>query len=181
MLDFMKPNTARQKTGWAAAAAMTVAMCASFEGFAAHPYVDTVGRGHPETYCYGETAADGPVPAYGTLFTKEQCTELLKKSLVKYNNGIKQYIKVTMGANTEGAMTDAAYNLGVGIFKKGSMTRDLNVGGNFNPDGAQTVTYKRYHPLACQALLQYDHANGKRLAGLTRRRQAEAKLCHKDD
>ena len=181
MLDFMKPNTARQKTGWAAAAVMTVAMAASFEGFAAHPYVDRVGTGHPITWCYGETKSDGPVPKMTATFTKEQCGDLLQKSLVKYNTGVKKYIHVVMGAQTEAAMTDAAYNLGVGIFVHGSMTRYLNAGGDFNDSGIQSAVYKRNHPRACNALLGYDHAQGRRLPGLTRRRNAEAALCHKDD
>ena len=185
MLDFMKPNTARQKTGWAAAAAMTVAMCAGFEGFAAHPYVDTVGRGHPISWCYGETKSDGPVPRMNATFTKEQCGDLLQKSLVKYNTGIKKYIHVVMGAQTEAAMTDAAYNLGTGLFAHGSMTRYLNAGGDFNSDGAQTAIYHRNHPRACSALLAYNHGtvHGRStvLPGLTRRRAAEAALCHKED
>jgi len=181
MLDFMKPNTARQKTGWAAAAAMTVAMAASFEGFAAHPYVDRVGTGHPITWCYGETKSDGPVPRMNATFTKAQCTELLKTSMVKYNNGIKQYIHVIMGAQTEAAMTDAAYNLGYGVFKRGAMTRYLNAGGNFNDNGSQSVVYKRNHPLACNALKAYVRGNGRVLPGLVRRRAAEATLCHKED
>ncbi len=177
----IQPQTARQKTGWAVAAAMTVAMCASFEGYAAHPYVDRVGTGHPITWCYGETKSDGPVPKMNATFTKDQCSELLKQSLVKYNDGIKRYIKVVMGPHTEAAMTDAAYNLGYGVFAHGAMTRYLNAGGDFNPDGPQTETYRRNHPSACNALKAYVRGDGRVLPGLVRRRAAEATLCHKDD
>lgn len=175
------PQTARQRTGWAVAGAMTVAMCASFEGYAAHPYVDRVGTGHPITWCYGETKADGPVPSMRATFTKAQCSDLLQQSLVKYNVGIKKYIHVVMGAQTEAAMTDAAYNLGAGIFAHGAMTRYLNAGGDYATFLPQSSAYKRNHPSACNALTGYVHANGRVLTGLVRRRNAETALCHKDD
>lgn len=181
MLDFMKPQTARQKTGWAAAAAMTVAMAASFEGYAAHPYVDYVGTGHPITWCYGETKADGPVPKMNATFSEAYCKESLTKKLAKYNDGIKKYIKVVMGPQTEAAMTDAAYNLGTGVFAHGAMTRYLNAGGNFNDSGSQSAAYRRNHPAACDSLKAYVHASGKVVKGLVRRRNAEAVLCHKED
>jgi lysozyme len=179
--------SARQKTGWAAAAILTVTMCASFEGYAKHPYVDYVGRGHPITWCFGETKTDGPIPKMTATFTREQCDELLKKSLVKYNIEINKYIHVVMGAQTEAAMTDAAYNLGSGIFKRGSMTRYLNAGGDFNDvvGASQSVAYRRYHPLACHALRAYNHGtvHGRStvLPGLTRRRAAEEALCNQDN
>ena len=172
--------TARQRTGWAVAAATAVAIVASFEGFAAKPYVDTVGRGHPETWCYGTTKADHPAPPYGTVFTKTECQQLLASDLVKYDNGVKKYVHVIMGPNTEAAMVSAAYNLGPGVFAHGSMTRYLNAGGNFT-DPPRSAAYKRNHPSACNALLSYTRAAGRVLAGLVRRRKAEAALCHKDD
>ena len=172
MLDFMKPNTARQKTGWAAAAAIGVAMCAGYRGLCRAPVCRYGRTGHPITWCYGETKADGPVPTMNATFTKEQCTDLLEKSLVKYDNGIKKYIHVVMGRKHRSSDDGRGLQSRHRYLQEGSMTRYLNVGGNFNR-WAQTATYNRYHPLACQALLQYDHANGK-AARLTRRRQAEA-------
>ena len=179
--DAFTPQTARQKTGWAVAGSICAAMCASYEGYAAHPYVDTVGTGRPITWCYGETKADGPVPPMGTFFTKQQCTDQLIKSLVKYDNGIKKYVKVVMSPNTEAAMVDAAYNLGFGVFAHGKMTVYLNRGGDFNPNGKQTAAYHRSHSPACDALKNYVRAQGKVLKGLVRRRNSEAELCHKDD
>lgn len=177
----LQPGTTRQRTGWAVAASAAVAIVASFEGFAPRPYVDTVGRGHPETWCYGTTAADHPAPPYGTIFTKAECQQLLAADLVKYDNSVKKYVHVVMGPNTEAAMVSAAYNLGPGVFRTGSMTRYLNAGGNYNPDGAQSAAYSRNHPRACNALLSYTRAAGRVLAGLVRRRRAETALCHKDD
>jgi len=177
----LRPQTARQKTGWAVAGTICVGLCAGFEGYAAHPYVDRVGTGRPITWCYGETKADGPVPSMNATFTKQQCEDMLVKSLVKYDDAIKKYIKVVMGPNTEAAMADAAYNLGPGVFARGGMTRYLNAGGDFNANGAQTPVYHRNHPQACNSLKAYVRAQGKVLAGLVRRRNAEAALCHKED
>jgi lysozyme len=177
----MQPGTSRQKTGWAVAGVICAGLCAGYEGFAAHPYVDTVGTGRPITWCYGETKADGPVPPMSATFTKQQCTDMLVQSLVKYDNGVKQYVKVIMGPQTEAAMVDAAYNLGYGVFAHGAMTTYLNKGGDFNPNGAQSATYRANHPHACDALKAYVRAQGRVLTGLVRRRASEAALCHKED
>ena len=57
----------------------------NFEGYASKPYIDWNGSGHPETWCYGETAADGgPVPKMGTLFTKAECEQMLDKEAARY-------------------------------------------------------------------------------------------------
>lgn len=177
---FAASPTARQKTGWAAAAMTCVVIVASFEGFAAKPYKDTVGTGQPETWCYGTTKADHPAPPYGTVFTKKECQDLLAQDLVKYDTGVKRYVHVVMGPNTEAAMVSAAYNLGEGVFAHGGMTVHLNAGGDFT-DPPRTEAYRENHPAACNALKAYVRAQGRVLSGLVRRRNEEAALCHKDD
>ena len=164
----MQPNTQRQKTGWVAAAAITVALVAGFEGYASKPYVDTVGTGHPETWCYGETAADGgKVPAYGTLFTKAECTASLQEKLTNvYDPAIRKCIHVPLPPHREAALVSAAYNLGPGAVCHGPIARNLNAGDIV---------------AGCRAILAYDHARGRRLLGLTKRRVIEYQLCLRND
>lgn len=143
-----------------------IVFVAAFEGFASKPYVDTVGTGHPITWCYGTTSADHPVPPKGTKFTKAECDALLGIDLQKYDKMVRACVHVDLPPHREAALVSFAYNLGPNALCKGPVARYLN---------ANNVT------AGCNAILAYDHAGGRRLAGLTRRRVAERTLCLRDD
>ena len=146
-----------------------VTLAAAFEGFAPHPYIDRIGTGHPITWCYGETKADtgGKVPWNGATFSEAYCkAELAKKLATVYAPAIEKCIHVTMPPHRRAAIVDAAYNLGPNEICKGSIARYLNAGNV---------------PAACKALLSYDRASGRVVAGLVRRRQAEYRLCMRND
>jgi hypothetical protein len=66
-----------------------------------------------------------------------------------------------MNNNEYGAFLSLAYNIGPGAFKKSSALRLFNAGDKAG---------------AAKALLMWNKAGGKVLAGLTRRREAEKKL-----
>lgn len=148
--------------------AVATPFIAGFEGYAKRPYVDRVGTGHPITWCYGETKADGgPVPAMGTLFTKQECTDALQRKLsTVYAPAVDKCVHVALPPHRKAALVSFAYNLGPGTLCHGPVARYLNSGNVV---------------AACNAILMYDHANGVRLAGLTRRRQAERELCLRND
>ena len=171
----LTPQTSRQKTGWAAAAAVTVTLVAGFEGFASKPYVDTVGTGHPETWCYGETAADGgKVPAYGTVFTKEECQASLQEKLTKvYDPMVRECIKAEAldgFPSREAALVSFVYNGGQGWLchphhnpiTYTTVARNINAGN---------------YTAGCNAMMAYDRANGRVLSGLETRRKKERDLC----
>lgn len=171
--DFFEPQTTRQRTGWAAAAAIAVTLVAGFEGYASHPYRDTVGTGHPETWCYGETPADGgPVPAYGTIFTKAECTASLQRKLTKvYDPMVRQCIdaKALDGyPKREAALVSFVYNGGQGWLCKPHRHTYTKVARNINAGNYRT---------GCNAMKAYDRGNGRVLAGLVRRRAKEAAWC----
>lgn len=155
--------TATRTAAWAAVA---ITIVASFEGYASRPYVDTVGTGHPITWCYGTTSADHPVPKKGTTFTEAECKQLLGIDLQKYDAMVRKCIHVALPPHREAALVSFVYNLGPGALCNGAVGRNINAGN---------VT------AGCNAMLAYDHAAGRRLAGLTRRRQAERALCLRDD
>ena len=154
--------------GGTAAAWITIAavFVAGYEGFAAHPYVDTVGTGRPTTWCYGRTAADSPEPPMTMVFTKDACLSALGEDLDKYDKMVHKCIKVPLSPNREAALVSAFYNLGPGALCKGAVARNLNAGNT---------------AAGCQALLRYNRARGRVLKGLTRRREAEVKLCLMND
>lgn len=142
-------------------------LAAGFEGYAAHPYVDRVGTGHPITWCYGETKADGPVPKMNATFSEAYCKEELAKKLATvYGPAIDRCIHVTMPPHRKAAIVDLAYNAGPGSVCNGQIARLLNAG-----DVAG----------GCRALLRYVYASGQLVKGLQRRRQAEYSLCMRND
>lgn len=57
-------------------------------------------------------------------------------------------------------MQDATYNIGPSVVCGSTLQRKANAGQPF-----------------CDELLKWDHANGKVVKGLAKRRQAEVKLC----
>jgi lysozyme len=148
-----------------------IACTAGFEGYASKPYVDRVGTGHPITWCYGETGADGPIPAMGTTFTKAQCSEQLGIQLTKkYDPEIKRCLKPevydALPPHRHAALVSFTYNVGGGAFCKSSVARNLNSG---RPQQA------------CNALMGYTHAGGVVVQGLVNRRRAERELCLMED
>ena len=143
-----------------------VTLAAAFEGFAPHPYIDRIGRGHPITWCYGETRTDGPIPKMTATFSEAYCKAALAKKLeTVYGPAVEKCIP-GMPPRRKGAIADAAYNLGPAAICKGSVARNLNAGNI---------------AAGCQALLGYNHSLGQVQRGLTRRRQAEYRFCMRND
>lgn len=161
---------AKVATGATAVAAGAVAawlviagpLVASFEGYSGKPYRDSVGV---KTICYGATAADHV--DFSKIYTKTECLRMLDTDLEKYKEQIRPCIpKIdTFPPHRIAALVSFAYNLGPHALC-GPVGRYLNTGNV----GA-----------GCNALLAYNHAGGRVLAGLTRRRMAERSLCLRAD
>ena len=151
-----------------AAAWLTIAvtLVAGFEGYASKPYIDTIGRGHPETWCYGKTAADAPPPPMTMTFTKAQCQDELGQDLQKYDDMVHSCIKVPLPPHREAALVSFTYNLGQRALCSGEVARGINAGNV---------------AAGCGAMRSYDHSLGKVVKGLTRRRQSEYELCLRND
>lgn len=132
-----------------------VAFIAGFEGAAANWYSDPVGVA---TIGFGHT---GPLPrGFSPPLSHQRQLDLLALDLVRYENGVKQRIKVPMAQPVLDGLTSFAYNLGPGALD----------------DGIAAAVNQGNLSRAVGLLQQYDHAGGQRLPGLTRRRQAEAKM-----
>ena len=126
-----------------------------YEGVSNKAYLDPVGIW---TICYGETKG----VAKGDYKTDEECLDSLAEELTEHHKKMMLYIKTPISVKEEAAYLSFTYNVGVGAFSKSTLLKKLNEG--------QRVE-------ACNQLLRWDKAGGKRLKGLTLRREAENKLC----
>lgn len=126
------------------------------EGRVLHTYRDLGGV---LTYCDGATES----AAWGRAYTPAECDVQLDRDLERHAAGIAGCIPLArLSDGQKVAFVDAAYNIGVAAFCGSTMARRINAG---DIDGA------------CDALLMWNRAGGREVAGLTRRRQAERQLC----
>ena len=141
----------------AAAIAIAVTFVAPFEGYSGKVYRDSVGV---KTICYGQTAADNA--DFSKIYTKAECEQMLGTDLKKYDVMVHSCIKVPLPPHREAALVSFVYNLGQGALCHSDVARGINAGNVV---------------AGCDAMLAYNHAGGRVLAGLTRRREAERALC----
>jgi lysozyme len=138
----------------------TLDLIKEFEGFRAKAYKCPAGVW---TIGYGTTAMAGVGidPKPGMTVTEEEAEDLLEKTLEKFGEQIRPAITAPINNNEYGAFLSLAYNIGTGAFRKSSALRLFNAGDKAG---------------AAKAILMWNKAGGKVLAGLTRRREAEKKL-----
>jgi lysozyme len=149
--------------GGTAAAWITIAasFVALYEGFSGTVYLDSV---RVRTICYGQTADDGA--NFAKTYSRAECMKMLGTDLDKYDKMVHKCIKVPLPPHREAAIVSFTYNLGPGALCSGQVARDINAGNS---------------AAGCKAMLRYNHAGGRVLKGLTRRREAEYRLCMRDD
>lgn len=80
----------------------------------------------------------------------------------QFEGAIKRCVKVPLHQYEYDAFVSLSYNIGSGAFCGSTLVKKLNAA---DYDGA------------CREILRWDRFKGKRLAGLTKRRQAEFLLC----
>lgn len=139
------------------AGSLAIQTVGGFEGLKLYAYRDVIGVW---TACYGETAGIRP----GMKFSKATCDNMLVDSLVKHEQGMRACLKAPDALPVKVYVADLSltYNVGVGTFCKSSVAAYQNA-GNIKA--------------SCDRFLLYNRADGKVVAGLTKRRQAERKLC----
>jgi hypothetical protein len=86
---------------------------------------------------------------------------ILQHDLRQYSSAVDRLVKVPLNANQYGALTSFTYNLGEGNLAKSTLLKKLNA-GDYRSAAAEFAKWNR--------------AGGKIMAGLTRRRKAEAQL-----
>jgi len=130
-----------------------------FEGCKLSAYPDPGTGGDPWTIGWGAT---GPGIKRGVVWTQAQADERLGQDVQKFADGVE---KALDGVGTTQAQFDAmvslAYNIGLSAFAGSTLLR-LHKAGDYAGSAAQ---FERWNK-----------AGGKVLAGLTRRRAAEAAM-----
>ena len=140
-------------------AAILISLVPKYEGTVLHSYWDPVPI---VTACTGHT---DPSLRIGQKFTKEECDEMLAADLVTAADGVRGCVSLPLGTNMLASFTSFAFNAGVPAFCGSTMARKLNSGD---------------YAGACAELSKWVMANGKKLAGLVRRREAEREICERD-
>ena len=126
----------------------------AFEGKFMRTYDDGTGV---LTIGYGHTSAAGlPKVVRGQTITAEQCDRVLANDLAAVEVNVSRLIKVPMTQAQFDALVSFDFN--TGALGRSSIDDKINAGNS---------------TAAMSTLLMYDHAGGRRMEGLTRRRQAE--------
>ena len=138
----------------------TVALVAGWEGVRTVAYLDTIASPPVWTVCAGETRG----VKKGDRYTRAECDVMLGAGLVEFEDKVRACLTkpddLPDGVYT--AFLSAAWNIGTGGFCGSSMARLANSGDLRG---------------ACDALLKWDKAGGRVVAGLTNRRQDERRVC----
>lgn len=139
----------------AALSASALIGIALHEGFRDKAYDDGIGV---QTLGFGTTEG----VKRGDTITVERALVRLGADVDKYAQAVKRCAPVPMYQYEFDAATALTYNIGIGAFCGSTVAKRFNAGD-----------YKG----ACDAFLMWDKAGGKRLRGLTKRREDERRLC----
>lgn len=131
-----------------------------FEGCKLASYVCSAGH---NTIGYGNTFYENGVKVKpGDKITQQRAEELLDVILIKFVQQTNELIKSNVNQNQRDALTDFAYNCGVGNLRSSTLLKKVNADPN-----DKTIR---------DEFMKWNKGGGKVLNGLTRRREAEANL-----
>ena len=128
------------------------------EGLVLSPYSDPVGL---KTACVGHlyTKKDVVKPKY----TEEECMAIFAQDYKKHRAELDSVVKVPYASEWEReALTDFTFNNGIGNLKSSTLLSLVNQGK---------------HKEACQQLVRWVFAKGKKLKGLVTRRDNTMPYC----
>ncbi len=132
-----------------------------FEGLSLKPYlcpanIPTIGYGNT-FYKNGKkvTMNDKPI-------TEQKAVEMLRQSLEKFEQYVDSYTTDSITQNQFDALVSFCYNLGPANLKSSTLLKKVNANQN--------------DPTIKDEFLKWTKAGGRKLAGLVKRREAEAEL-----
>jgi lysozyme len=128
-----------------------------------------MNEGYKEA-AYIPVPGDVPTIGFGTTegvklgdkITPQKALERSLSDMGKYEGAVKKCVKVPLYQREYDAYTSLTYNIGTGAFCGSTLVKKLNAGDYVG---------------GCEAILSWDKFKGKPLAGLTKRRQAEYRMC----
>ncbi|MEP4379649.1 MAG: lysozyme [Alphaproteobacteria bacterium] len=132
-----------------------------FEGLILEPYHDPVG--YP-TIGYGHLLSREPgadLTQWAALPDRDAALELLMKDMLRAAASVDRLIDVPLSVEQEAALIDFAFNCGSGNLMASTLRKVINRG--------------EYADAPAQ-FRRWVFARGRKLAGLVRRREAEAQL-----
>lgn len=130
----------------------------SHEGTVYQAYADPAYGWALPTICKGHTAG----VKRGDTATPAQCDAYLREDVRIASDAVLRLTAVPLTQGELDAYTSFVFNVGAGNFAKSTLRTKLNNG---------------QHLAACDQLLRWDYANGKKLRGLTTRRSDERTMC----
>lgn len=101
------------------------------------------------------------------LESEDEAMDLLALTLGKYEQSVAKNVHVSLTQNEFDALVSFTYNVGGANLASSTLLKLLNSGES------KSIVAKEFH--------KWNKAGGKELAGLTRRRQAEARLFLAND
>jgi lysozyme len=128
-----------------------------FEGYSATAYPDPGTGGAPWTIGYGHTRG----VKQGDTTDMDQATRWIYDDVQDAADAVQRGVAVPLSQNQYDALVSFVYNVGAGNFFKSTLIKLLNAG---DWDGA------------AREFVRWNRAGGHEMAGLTRRREAEAAL-----
>lgn len=137
---------------------LAIPLIQKFEGLRLEAYPDPGTGGDPWTIGWGST---GPGIGPGVKWTQKQADDRFRADVEKFAAKVAALVKVPLKPNQMAALISFAYNVGTGALSSSTLLRMVNA---LNFDGA------------AQQFARWNRAGGKVMAGLTRRRNAEAAL-----
>lgn len=131
-----------------------IRMLKEFEGLSLTAYPDivkvwTIGYGHTRGAFKGQ------------VITLEQAQILLDKDLRVFETGVEKLVKVPLSDNEFSALVLLTFNIGLGHFGSSTLLRKLNEGDKLG---------------AAAEFMRWNHAGGRVIEGLTKRRELERAL-----
>ena len=115
-------------------------------------------------------AGDVPTIGFGTTdgvkigdkITPQAAAARALSDVSKFEGALKRCVKVPLTQSEYDAFLSLSYNIGAGAFCGSTLVRRLNASD---------------YAGACEQILAWDKASGRRVPGLTARREREHKLC----
>ena len=137
-----------------------ISLIKRYEGLRLKSYLCPAGKW---TIGYGATFYEnGSTVKEGESITIDRADGLLINTVHLFEKSVKGLVKSAINENQLGALTSFAFNVGVGNLKTSTLLKKVNK----NPND----------PTIKDEFLKWNKAGGKVLAGLTKRREEEAKL-----
>lgn len=155
----MSTKTSRAPLKTLALSAIGLTMIAGFEGYRERAYNDGVGV---QTIGYGTTRyASGKAVKAGDKITPDRALIELAASADEHQKRLAKCITVPLAQREWDALVSWAYNVGTSAACNSTLVRKLNAGD---------------YTVPCTELPKWNKAGGRVLAGLVKRRAAEARM-----